>query len=264
VNVKEFISSGIIESYVLGLCTDAERQEVESACEHYAEIAEARDLAESKMEELLVKDQQAPPGALKEKVFSQLQNATEAAESGEDYFEDAPAMRIGPWKWVAAACFLLLLGSLIWNFSLQKQNRELRLAGAVPDTSLQKELAETRSELNQVRSEYSMLKSPGLKMAALKGWTGNAVKASIFWDTTSKDVYLVINNLPEPASDKQYQLWALIKKQPVDLGVFNIEQQKLMVKMKNVQQAEAFAITLEPSGGSTQPTMDKMYAYGKL
>jgi anti-sigma-K factor RskA len=264
VNVKEFISGGIIESYVLGLCNDADRQEVESACEHYPEIAAARDLAESKIQELLLRDQVMPPANLKEKVLGQLQNTTDTNEKSEDFYEDQPARQISIWKWVAAACFILLLGSIYWNLQLRKQNREPAIASGSTDTSLQNELAATKAELARVKSEYSMLQSPGLRMAALKGWNGPAVRASIFWDTTSKDVYLIINNLPQPGPGKQYQLWAMINKKPVDLGVFDISQQRLMVKMKNVDQAEAFAITLEPAGGNSSPTMDKMFAYGKL
>ncbi|HUP12705.1 MAG TPA: anti-sigma factor, partial [Niastella sp.] len=111
------------------------------------------------------------------------------------------------------------------------------------------------------------LRSPGMKMAALNG-TEHAPQAhaTIFWDTAStKDVYLMISNLPQPASDKQYQLWAMLNGQPINLGVFDMEirQERLLVKMQNVQQAQAFAITLEPKGGSVNPTMP-MYVMGSL
>jgi anti-sigma-K factor RskA len=74
---------------------------------------------------------------------------------------------------------------------------------------------------------------------------------------------MMINNLPQPASDKQYQLWALINNKPEDLGVFEVKQQKLLVKMRNVRNAQVFAVTLEPRGGSPTPT-GAMYVMGKL
>ncbi|RYE01089.1 MAG: anti-sigma factor, partial [Sphingobacteriales bacterium] len=77
-------------------------------------------------------------------------------------------------------------------------------------------------------------------------------------------VYMMVKNLPQPAAAEQYQLWALLNGQPVDLGVFDLRQEKLLVRMKGVQAAEAFAITLEPKGGSANPTLSKMYVYGKL
>jgi anti-sigma-K factor RskA len=53
---------------------------------------------------------------------------------------------------------------------------------------------------------------------------------------------------------------------PIDLGLLDMEvrQQRLLVKMKNVQNAQAFAITLEPRGGSAQPTVDSMFVQGSL
>ena len=89
--------------------------------------------------------------------------------------------------------------------------------------------------------------------------------ANIYWDSTSKDVYLLVNNMPKPASDKQYQLWAIIDGKPVDLGVIDekVWDKKLLVQMKNVQNAQAFAITLEPEGGSPAPR-GSMYVMGKL
>ena len=47
--------------------------------------------------------------------------------------------------------------------------------------------------------------------------------ATVYWDTKSKDVYLIVNNLPEPPSDRQYQLWAIVDGQPVDAGVFDVQ-----------------------------------------
>jgi hypothetical protein len=37
-----------------------------------------------------------------------------------------------------------------------------------------------------------------------------------------------------------------------------------MFQMKNIAGAQAFAITLEPKGGSQNPTMEKMYVMGKI
>jgi anti-sigma-K factor RskA len=92
--------------------------------------------------------------------------------------------------------------------------------------------------------------------------------ATVYWDTTSKDVYLLVNNLPVPAGDQQYQLWALLDGKPIDVGMIDNEsfigQKKLLLRMKNVSGAQAFAITLEKKGGSEKPTMENMYVLGNL
>jgi anti-sigma-K factor RskA len=50
----------------------------------------------------------------------------------------------------------------------------------------------------------------------------------------------------------------------VDAGVFDMKDGSGMTKMKNIPKAEAFAVTLERKGGSTTPSLDKLYVMGKV
>ena len=71
--------------------------------------------------------------------------------------------------------------------------------------------------------------------------------------------------MPSNDDDHQYQLWALVDGKPVDLGVFDSsENNSGMKRMKSVKGAQAFAVTLEPKGGSVNPTMDQMMAIGNI
>lgn len=263
-NIKEYISSGIIESYVLGVAAQAERDEFEAMCAQYPEIAAAREAFEVSLEARLMDSAPPPPALLRDKVQTAIQqiNTPPVTEISEQ--EESSLPRIGLWKWLAAASIILMAGSLVWAFSL---NNKFRKAQA-DNRSLKTEMEQSSAELAQLRSEAGMLHRPGLKMAALQGTAvAPGAFATIYWDTASpsRNVYLMINNLPQPAPGKQYQLWALIDGQPHDLGVFNFEIEKhLLVQMKGVQTAQAFAITLEPAGGSPGPTLDAMYAHGKL
>ena len=60
----------------------------------------------------------------------------------------------------------------------------------------------------------------------------------------------------------QYQLWGIVEGQPVSVGVFDLDQN--LREMLNIANASAFAITLEPTGGSETPTLDKMYVIGNV
>jgi anti-sigma-K factor RskA len=259
VNVKEYISSGIIESYVLGLATDAERQEFEAMCAAHTEVQEARIQFELNLENALLQQAVPPPQQVKENIFATIsQSSLPVVETEET---SAPVRRMSFWKIAAAASVVLLAGASFWAYSLYTQNRELQQA----NNHLTQQVNESTSQLSEMQATVSALRKPGLKVAALQGTPAAPSSfATVYWDTASKDVYLMINNLPQPAADKQYQLWALIGNQPVDLGVFEMKQEKLLVKMKNVQNAQAFAITLEPKGGSPSPTLEAMQVVGKL
>ena len=62
--------------------------------------------------------------------------------------------------------------------------------------------------------------------------------------------------LPAAPADRQYQLWAMVNGKPVDMGI--ISKDSVFNAMKQVQNATAFAITLEPLGGKPAPTGDML------
>lgn len=249
-NVKEYISSGIIESYVMGIATEAERQEFESMCALYPEVAEAHNAFELALEEQLLSSAIQVPAHLKQSVQEKVFNNINETPLYLPEEEQTPVRQSGIWKWLAAASVVLLIGTTFWAVTTNNKYKQLQ----ADNKDLQNQLQQSTAHLDTMKHDAALLQSPGMKMAAMQGAANAGVYATIYWDTTSKDVYLMVNNLPKPASDKQYQLWALLNGQPIDLGMIEARQERLLYRMKNVQNAQAFAITLEPKGGSTAPT----------
>lgn len=236
-NIQEYISSGIVESYVLGLTTAAESAEFEKNCAHYPEVLAARIAFEEAMEKQAVENAMLPPAGLKEKVLARV-TAGKADPGTPVIALPANAGRKINWgRYVAAASVILLAGSLYYNISLFTQNKELRKKA---DTSTAK-LADMEKDLRVLQQ------NPHIKMASMKGMPASPKSyATVYWDTTSQDVYLLINNLPQPAADKQYQLWAFLDGQPADMGLIEITEKPLQLyRLKKAQAAQAFAITLE-------------------
>ena len=252
-NIQEYISSGIIESYVLGLASPEERSEFERLAAQYPELREARIAFEKTLEKQAMDNAIAPPAFLKQKIVEAI------GKSGKTFAAPlAPVIKMkasaNTWmKYVVAACFILLAGSLFLNLSLYNKNKKLK-----------ENYNNSIARMNDMNKDMRVMVDPGIKMAAMRGMPVSPQSyATVYWDTTSHDVYLLANNLPIPASDKQYQLWAIFNGKPVDLGIFDIKKEKLLIQAKNAQGAEAFAITLEKKGGSRSPQGD-MYVMGKL
>ena len=89
--------------------------------------------------------------------------------------------------------------------------------------------------------------------------------AKLFWMKTTGDVYIDPSNLPEAPANKQYQLWAIVDGKPVDAGMISKEKGEYRIqKMKSFGSVEAFAITMEKTGGSATPTMDEMVVSVKM
>jgi len=253
VNISEYISSGIVESYVLGLASPEERSEFETMCSRYSEVLQARISFELMLERTAMQSVIQPPAGTKEKILDQIQSFGKLVT-----MPSFPIRKISWLKYAVAACFILLAGSLYWNISLYTKNKEL-----------QNDFDTTVAKLSTMENDFRILQqNPNVKMAAMTGMEVSPQSlATVYWDTTSKDVYLLINNLPKPASNKQYQLWALLDGKPIDGGLIDnesfIKQNKLLIRMKNMQGAQAFAITLEKKGGNPTPE-GSMYVMGKL
>lgn len=232
-NIQEYIASGIIESYVLGLASPEERVEFEQYCTRYPELVEARTAFELALEQQAMSAAAAPPAFIRENVMQEISQGAKIVPLKPVY-----GRSIRTWKYVAAACVLLLIGSLTWNISQLNQNK-----------TLSANLDKANDNITGLVAEIGKLQqNPNIKMASLKGMEASPQSyATVYWDTASHDVFLLANNLPAPPSDKQYQLWALLDGKPVDLGMmeYDVRQKKLLVRMKNVGNAQAFAITLE-------------------
>jgi anti-sigma-K factor RskA len=255
VNIQDYISSGIVESYVLGLASPEEQVEFASMCKQHPEVLQASIDFELLVEQQAMQNAIAPPPALKQRIIDAVLHK-EAKIIPIN--ADAPVIKINWLKYAAVACAVLLAGSIYWNISQYNNNKKL-----------QADYNNTIVKLDNIEKDLAMLvQNPNVKMAAMKGMEASPASfATVYWDTASKDVYLLVNNLPKPASDKQYQLWALLDGKPIDVGMiendFFIGQKQLLLRMKNASGAQAFAITLEKKGGSSAP-QGPMYTMGNL
>lgn len=65
-NIKEYISSGIVESYVLDQADAAERAEFEARCAQYPELVAERKAFEEALERFALQHAVVPPQQVKE------------------------------------------------------------------------------------------------------------------------------------------------------------------------------------------------------
>jgi anti-sigma-K factor RskA len=270
VNIQEYISSGVVETCVLGLASPAEREEFEQMCANHAEVQAAREAFETQLEEQLTLQGIAPPKELKARIFSRISVEEAGLEPKPSHHRQALMNRTGFLRFVAAASVILMLGSVMLNLYLLRQYRQSVFQFRELVES-QTQLANANQSLNTKLQFYensiNQMKDPRMeivKMPAVPTSPSTSSMATVYWNTGSKAVWLLINQLPKPAVGKQYQLWAIVDGKPVDAGIFAVGEGISFVKLKTIPKAQAFAITLEKQGGSDKPTMDAMYVMGKV
>lgn len=274
---SRYISSGLIEAYISGLAAPKESQELETAIVEYPEVATAVEDCRLGMEHYIMLQAVTPPPIIKQNIISiiaseEVKRLDGTAAENAQIIEDTPVRKLyvsSSWRWVAAAAFLLLLGSVLFNYIYFTRNNEYKVryeALVTTHNSLASEENIYRTRLEQMEHSLDIIKDPSMKTVQMPGTKLlPTAMATVYWNRTSKEVFLIPNNLPQPAADKQYQLWAIVDGKPVDMGVFDVNRstEELMQKMKSVDNADLFAITLENKGGSPTPTLNQMYVAGK-
>lgn len=250
-NLKEYIASGIIESYVMGLATETERAEFEQMCAQYPELVAERRKFEESLEAYAAEQAIRPPGEVKAKILKAI-ITMESSKSPRS---------IGLMRFVAAAAVILLIGMIILFYQTSQQNKDLS------DTNrrLKEKLDTTQNLLREILEERrTVMQNPNTTVVNMVGTKiAPRSSANVYWDSAKSSVYLVVKNMPQLASDRQYQLWALIDNKPTDLGVFDATNNNVILKMKDTKKAQAFAITIETKGGSPTPHLDSLESIGK-
>lgn len=236
-DIKTYIESGILELYVMEALSPQEMREVEVLALQYpaikAEIAQIQDA----LNEYVLVHAREPRPELKQQILDKV----------------TPLAIIAPPPKAKPARLLLLLlallGIIITGFFIYKwRTTEQQLQRVVADNENLKAL--NRSAAGQL----AFLENPETKTVLLESSELPDYKVIVYWNKAQSSTLLTIKNLPEiKETGKQYQLWAIVAGSPKDAGVFRIDTFGLQ-QMKDIAEAEAFAITLEPAGGSPMPT----------
>ncbi len=265
-NIQEYISSGIVESYVLGLASNEERIEFEQLCAAHAEVKAARDAFELSLEKHALDNAIAPPQDLKQKIFADINPGSQPVKNITQPL--TPVRSLSFTKFLAAASVILLVGSTLLNFYFYNKYKAsaTQLDEMIASTQqMAKNNSIMQTKVENYEQALNIIKDTNMAVIAMKGQSVAPQSATtVYWDKQTKDVYLLVNGLPQPAAGKQYQLWAIVDGTPVSAGLLNINEAYAngLVKMSNIPKAQAFAITLENEGGSKTPTMP-IYVVGK-
>ena len=259
-NTKEYIESGMIESCVLGLASEEEFREFEALCIQYPEIMEARSTFEIALEDQLMKKSVTPPSHLRDKICQSFNTHDGGVVKSRGIKNPAPVHSMNVWKLVAAASVLLFAGAAYWAF--YNNNRYQNLVNENKQRANEPHQIATSEALIAIRS---IVQKPSVKWSTMvEPANSSHCLAHVYWDSVSQNTYLLIGNIPKSFSNKQFQLWALLDNQPIDLGIFDAKDEGQLIQMKKVNTVRAFYITVEPTGGSDKPNMQATYAIGEL
>lgn len=256
----ELIESGDLEAYVCGVLNAQEslviserlrgnkflREEVERIESCYIKIAQGV----------------APQGG-EHQVFDRLLEIIDA--NNIDETENSNKFKFIGW---AAAIALLLSSAYLYTSLTDSNEFNQELQQQITQNEQTNEILNTEVEsLKELNTDYSdaltFIKDKNTTKVFLDGQKGFENSSSIaFHNPVEKVTYLDVSGLPQAPDDKSYQLWSLTLNPltPTSLGV--VDNSKVMLRITNEFETQAFGITLEPKGGSSSPNLEQLYTLG--
>ena len=221
------------EAYALGALSEEERQEVEDYLMTHPELrAEVDDLRAVANLMALAPQEYEPSPKLRRDLMNRISSSPDATPAADPSPRQSGLWRVfGPGGLAAAAVLALVtIGMFAWNASLQEENQ-----------TLQGEL--------QGQQTYA-LEGTG----AAQEVQGEVVRLG------DERAVLVAEDLPSLPEGETYETWILREDIPEPAGLFEPNDAGVAAAPieGSIEGADAVAVTVEPSGGSSSPTSDPL------
>ena len=261
---KEYINSGVVELYAMHALSPQEKAEFEQKLLLYPELKKELKKVQESLDYYSESNASNPRPELRAKILESI----DISSSGKAKGKIVPIRENTSltYKYMIAACLAALVVSTFasWFFYSRWNEAEDRYSALLGDKN---QLAQN---YNLVKNEYDrnvndlivMRDQQSTVIQLFSTDTSKNFEARIYWNKNTAESYIDVLALPIPDEGKQYQLWALVGGKPVDAGVFEMAVGGIQ-KVKDISAADAWAVTLEPKGGSVSPTLDQMYLLGK-
>jgi anti-sigma-K factor RskA len=253
--------------YVFGRLNPGNRKQFEAHLETGCDQCK-RELSElyeaTALLPLLLK-QEAPPTGLRQRLLSRLSSKRPEQPRGPKPAStpqrgtvggvvEAPVTKAPSHSWYLYAS--IVMGILIVVSLLFFLNDQLRTTG-----ELEKKLSDLQAQVQQKQEILGILQARKVEMLQLVGLEmGSELFGRIFWEPEKRRAALQFVNLPAQPADKQYQFWLIKDKKYLRVGEFDVNTDKsnvfavMTLPVGEKMEIEGFAVTLEPRGGSTQPS----------
>lgn len=276
-DIQAYISSGKLELFVLGDLNETEQQEVLAMAKKYPEINQEIIAIEDAMLAIDQASAVKPSPKLKNKIFATLESeeknpfsVSSETEASPEKLKNKQVPVANPWKTFAVAASVVAVisvGAAVY-YANQYFDVEQRFAIAMQQNAvLAEEMQTSQVKLKELNSGMERFITGDFEKIPMKGEDFPMQKdaaVDVFWDKDSKEVLLSVNQLASLDPNNDYQLWAIGEEGPIGIGLVNSGIKFDLQVMDIASDAQAFAITIEPKGGSESPTLEKLVVLGEV
>ncbi len=252
-NKDQFLNTGLLEQYALGLTSEEENQEVEKYLKAYPELKKEVEEIRKAIEHYAMQQAIPPHPRVKSKVMSEIASQKSVPSSF--------GSSVNRWLSVAALLSFAAVFGLLFLYT-QKQTQHQQLKREFAELQLACDSKEERvlADLEL----FQFLKHHQTQKISLNSITANSVPEAVaFWNPMEGKAYANLGTLPAPPEGKQYQIWADIDHVMISVGLLKNNPADLQA-IEFLADAESLNITIEPEGGSEKPNTEQLVVSGRI
>ncbi len=259
-DTKQYIESGILELYVAGALSEKENVEVSELIKQYPEIR--KEVEEIERAIVILSGSLAPKSTIGfDKISNKISSIPKIIELKQEIKKP---------NWFAysgwAASVLLAIG-MFWMFNEYKSVENNIQLIAQQNAELEQKISEANESTEKAKELVAIFRDKDIETIKLGGQQVSPDSyAKVYWNKKDGVAFIDALGLPEPPSGKVYQVWSLTLNPltPTSMGLLEnfADDENKVFKLANLNESQAFGITLEPEGGSESPTMDQLYTLG--
>ncbi len=277
-DIQAYISSGKLELFVLGELTEREREEVIALAKQHPEIQKELDEIEEAIFNFDNRSADLPSAGLKNRILDELGEdwtneshiSTGSDDTSSKEKDATKQVKISPWKGYAAAAAVVAVVSTAFAifFAVRYYDVEERFTALLEQNAiLAEDLQSNQVRLENLDTQLDKLLGGNFERVFMIGEglpMQEDARVDVFWDRATEEVLLSVDNLAALDEGQDYQLWAIGPDGPIGIGLVNPQERLTLQQMQAISQADAFAITIEPKGGSPSPTLEQLVVLGEV
>ena len=244
--IRIFLDTDLLEKYLLGTTNTEETLQVERYITMYPEVRKIYNELQENLETFAKMHAVKAPEGLRAKILHRIK----AQNAGRRKFRR--------YAIAASVAAFLFAGSsyFFWN-----QNQSLQEENTIVNNKIKDLEEDMRERLEDVRNQFIVLNNPQTRKYMVNGnKKARELKAVAYINPVKKLAYINVRNLPNLPEDYDYQMWAEVNGEMVNLGVIrNVDDKDKLRALPYAKNAVSY-ITIEPKGGNETPTVQNIVA----
>lgn len=244
--IQQFLESDLLEQYLLETTSPEESARVERYIAMYPEVRDSYLELQENLEAYAKLHAVPAPEGLRERILQRVRN------------ERAGRRRFMRYAVAASIAALFFAGASFWFYN---QNQNLQVENDLVNNKIRVLEADMKEQLEDVRNQFIVLNNPGTRKFMVNGnQKARELKAIAYVNPVKKLSYINVRNLPNLPEDKDYQMWAEVNGEMVNLGVIrNYEDKDKLMALPYGEKGLSY-ITIEPKGGNSTPSVQNIVA----